>query len=68
MKIEELVGEPVKERAWWRAKEVMARLGISSATLHRWRHSGAIESKKVEGVRFFNLGKFEAQLEQEEQQ
>ncbi len=52
------------ETSWKREKSVLNILEVSQATLYRWRVKGTIQSRKVEGVRFYNLGEFLKRLEE----
>jgi predicted site-specific integrase-resolvase len=52
--------------SWKREKSALSILEISQATLYRWRKEGTIQSRKVGGARFFNVGEFLRQLEERE--
>jgi predicted site-specific integrase-resolvase len=52
--------------SWRREKSALSILQISKATLYRWRLEGTIQSRKVGGARYFNVGEFLRQLEEGE--
>ncbi len=56
----------LQEIDWSRSRAAKKHLSVSGATLHRWMRSGKIETRKVGGVRYFNVGKFLRQLDQQE--
>ena len=54
------------DTSWRREKSALSILEISKATLYRWRLEGRIWSRKVGGVRYYDVGGFLRQLEEEE--
>ena len=52
--------------SWRRQKSALSILEISKATLYRWRLEGKIRSRKVGGARYYDVGEFLRQLEEEE--
>ena len=54
------------EISWRREKSVLRILEISKATLYRWRLEGRIRSLKVGGARYYDIGGFLRQLEEQQ--
>lgn len=54
------------EISWKREKSALSILEVSQATLYRWRVKGTIQSRKVEGARYYNVGEFLKRLEERE--
>ena len=50
--------------SWCREKTALSLLEISRATLSRWRQEGTIQSRKIGGIRLYDIGTFLKQLEE----